>query len=60
MNQPRRFEITCTTTMRSVVLETRDWWSEIGENVEAVHYRAMCPCGKEHVGRSIPVARNMA
>jgi hypothetical protein len=57
MQQLRRFEIVCTTTWRSVVLETRNWWSEMGENVEAVHFRAICPCGKEHVGCSLPTAR---
>jgi hypothetical protein len=57
MNQPRKFEITCTTTWRSVVLETCDWWSEMGENVEAIHYRAKCTCGKEHVGCSLPIVK---
>ncbi len=53
----RKFEIVCTTTWRSVVLKTRNWSSEMGENVEAVHFRAMCPCGKEHFGSSIPTVR---
>ena len=60
MIQLRKFEIVCTTTWHSVVLETRNWWSEMGENVEAVHFRAMCSCGKEHVGCSLPAARRPA
>ena len=47
---PLKFEITCETNQHSVTLETSTWWSD----GEVVHYRVMCPCGKEHVGCSLP------
>jgi hypothetical protein len=57
MRQPRKFEVYCFSLNKQVTLETKDWYTETGVNVDGIHYRAVWPCGKEHFGTSVPTKR---
>lgn len=52
---PKRlaFTVICPT-LGAVQLETDNWKPERDGGNVVVHYRAMCKCGREHVGASLP------
>jgi hypothetical protein len=54
VNVLRRFSLTCKTLGRTVILETADWFVLSKEGISAIHFRALCACGKEHVGINLP------
>src|SRR5262245_34817302 len=54
MPESRKFAVSCET-FGAVELETQEWTIQRdGENVQ-IHYNAMCRCGKEHFGCTLPL-----
>ena len=57
MRETLTFAVNCEK-LGKVKLETCDWWPEPDGDNEEIHYRALCQCGNEHVGSSLPHVLN--